>query len=339
MQVYITAVDVGYGFTKPFNRLPFPSVVENTTISRFNTAQDNIEIGNPMLISVDGQNYALGSTALAMSSNPNAILENHKRWDSPEYKALMLAGIAQQLPPGTIEADVYLVTGLPYLQSKDKNEVNGLQKQFTGDFKIIHYENGRPVAKYIRIKRVDVLSQPRGAYYALVGLTERRIKNQLALVSDLGFQSLDYLLLDNGQESDDSNGEDSVAGMGRIYTNLMRELRSAGAPPLRIHEIDRWIDQGFLQKYSAEIHEAFDNGAKAIVKDMKDKLGAVWKRLELAGYVYFVGGSATRLKPYLEKYMGGMRVVFAQNSQQLIVAGYHAFGRAMAKKMGWGELS
>lgn len=335
LKPYVYPIDIGYGYVKLSGLQPFPSVVLEISEKDFVKSLDQMEDGSHFLIQTEDGTFAIGETALKLSRQAKPVLDDYKRWSTKEYKALLLAGIVKQFPVGDgLGRNVYLVTGLPYLQSTNIEEVEGLKKTFTKPFNVRILENGRMVNKRINIVRVDVLSQPRGAYYSLVSLTQRKIKEQYALIADLGFKSLDYLLLDKGQETDESNGEDAIAGMEIVYNNLIKELRSKGLPQVQPHEIDKWLQEGYLSKYQKELDFHFDKATKTIIEDMKRKLGAVWPRLELMGVIYFVGGSAQRLRPYFNVYLPNMNIYFInEGSQQLIVEGYGAYGRVMKDKL------
>lgn len=337
MKPSIYCVDVGYGFVKSLSQKPFPSVVVEINVNEFFKGQDGVELGNPFIVGTEDGTYAVGETAISISRSPVTLMEGRNRWEGKEYKALLLSGIAKQMPSGDLTQDVFLVTGLPYLQSNNKEEVEGLKRTFTKQHRVHIMEDGKAVCKNINIVRVDVLSQPRGAYYSLVGLTQKRIKQQTALIADLGFKSLDYLLLNDGQESGESTGEDAIAGMEVIYKNMLRDLRSEGAPQIALHEMDKWIDRGYLQKYDNIIKRHFSKASKLVAQDIKEKFAPVWSRLELIGAIYFVGGSSQRLQPYLQQYFLNIPVIFAENSQQLVVDGYGAYARAVHRK-NWGEV-
>ncbi len=331
--IHLYCVDLGYGYVKTIGKNPFPSVVYKTTSSDFSRAQDFVDSSNPFLITYNNGVYALGETARASTSNPETIMEGNGRWESDAYVALMLGGIINQMPKGDVYEDIFLVTGLPYLQSKNIEEVNGLKNTFKRKFVIAVLENGKPVTKVLNIVDVHVLSQPRAAYYALLGMTGKRVKVGLALIADLGFKSLDYLVTSDGQETNESNGEDSIAGMERIYTTLIRDLRSEGLPAVKPHELDSWIEKGHLDKHKRLVDRHFKESSKIVVRDIKEKLGAFWERIELMGSIYFVGGSSKRLQPFLEEELPGVNVYFSENPQQLIVEGYAAYGRAMMNKL------
>lgn len=326
-------VDVGYGYTKPLKQKAFSSVVVETNTKDFFQTRDNIEGNNPFLISFDDKIYALGETAHQLTRNPSTIMERSERWKHKEYQALMLGGIIQQLPKGDIEESGVLVTGLPYLQSKNESEVNGLKKTFIREWRIATLEDNNIAIKKVNIVDVYVLSQPRGAYYSLLSLTGKRIKSETALICDLGFKSLDYLVTINGQETPDSNGEDSIAGMERVYTELIKLLRGKGLPAISPHEFDSWLSKGYLNQYTTTIENVLNRAAKTIINDIKFKLGTMWERIEMIGSIYFVGGSSKRLQPYLQKQLPDSNIYFAENSQQLIVEGYGAYGRAMLRKL------
>lgn len=335
LKTYVCPIDVGYGYVKTLSCNPFPSVVLEIDEKDFLKVSD-VDNSEGFLIQTEDGTFAVGESALRLSRLAKPVLNDYQRWNTKEYKALLLAGIAKQFRESTPIPDIYLVTGLPYLQSTNPEEVEGLKQTYTRDFFVKVLENGNMVDKRINIVRVDVLSQPRGAYYSLVSITQKRIKEQYALIADLGFKSLDYLLLDNGQESDDSNGEDAIAGMEIVYSNLIKELRSKGLPQVQPHEIDRWLNEGYLNRYQKEVDYHFDLATKNIVEDMKRKLGTAWSRLELMGAIYFVGGSAQRLQQYFNKYLPNTNVFFINGgSQQLIVEGYGAYGRVIRNKV-WG---
>lgn len=334
MTTKLYSVDLGYGYVKPLRQKPFPSVVHKTTASDFFNAQDSVESSNPFLISYNNSIYALGDTANTSTHNPSTIMDGNRRWESEVYIALMLGGILMQMPKGYVKEDIILSTGLPYLQSKNEEEINGLKETFKKEFTILTIEDGKQVCKVLNIKDVLVLSQPRAAYYALLPMTNKKIKEELALIADLGFKSLDYLVTSNGQETSESNGEDSVAGMERVYTSLIRELRSLGLPAVKLHEFDSWLSNNHLEKYSHIIDKSFETASKMIVNDMKEKLGSFWDRLTMIGSIYFVGGSSKRLQKYLVRELSGIRVYFADEPQQLIVEGYNAYGKAMMKQIG-----
>lgn len=328
----VCPVDVGYGYVKTLGFAPFSSVLVKTSSEAFFKNQDFIEGENPFLISFDGEVFALGETAMNTSRNPKTIMEGNKRWAAQEYKALMLGGIVRQLPKGNINVDIILVTGLPYLQSQNAEEVEGIKKEFTQSFKVNILEDRKVVTKTFKVVQTLVMSQPRGAYYGLLALTQKRIKNELALIADLGFKSLDYLVTQNGQETQESNGEDAIAGMERVYTSLIRELRTKGLPAVKPHELDCWLFEGKLDDYAQIIDDHLNKAAETIIGDIKEKLGAFWEKLSMVGAIYFVGGSAKRLQPYLEKNLNMRNVYFVDASQQLIVEGYGAYGRAVSRK-------
>jgi len=329
----VCGVDVGYGYVKSLKSVPFPSVIVKTSSADFFKSQDFIEAVNPFLISFDDCMYALGDTAMGMSRNPLTLMEGNQRWATNEFKALMLSGIVRQLPKGDLKEDIILVTGLPYLQSQNPSEVHGMKEAFTRSFKIGVIEDGRTITKDIRITQTLVVSQPRGAYYGLLSLTQKRIKGELALIADLGFKSLDYLVTQNGQETTESNGEDSIAGMERVYTALIRELRTKGLPSVKPHELDSWLFNNKLGDYAQIVESHLEKAADTIIHDIKEKLGALWEKIGMVGSIYFVGGSTERLKPYLEKKLNMSNVHFVTDSQQLVVEGYGAYGRAMYRKI------
>lgn len=333
MCLNLCCVDTGYGYVKPLDRNPFPSVAFKTTAESFSSLQDIVETSNPFLVSFDKKIFALGETAVASTRNPITIMEVNNRWENDAYIALTLGGILKQLPLGNFSDEIFLVTGLPLIQSKSISEVEGLKRALKRKFEVLTVENGETVGKTIDIKEVHIISQPRSAYYSLLPVTHKRIRNELALIADLGFKTLDYLVVKDGQETGDSNGEDSIAGMERIYVSLIKELRSLGLPSVKPHEFDSWLSSGYLTKYSDIIEKHFENASKMVVADMKEKLGAFWDRLCLTGSIYFVGGSSKRLQKYLSEELSDFDIYFVDNPQQLIVSGYGAYGRAVMRKL------
>lgn len=329
----VCAVDVGYGYVKSLRSEPFPSVIVKTSPDSFFKSQDFIESENPFLISLENDVFALGETAMGMNRNPLTLMDGNERWATKEFKALMLSGIIKQLPRGDVSEDIILVTGLPYLQSQNPLEVHGMKETFTKTFKVGVVEGDRTATKEIRITKTFVMSQPRGAYYGLLSLTQKRIKGELALIADLGFKSLDYLVTQNGQETTESNGEDSIAGMERVYTSLIRELRTKGLPSVKPHELDSWLFNNRLGNYAQIVEKHLETASNTIIHDIKEKLGAFWEKVGMIGSIYFVGGSAKRLQPYLEKTLNMDNVYFVTDSQQLIVEGYGAYGRAIFRKL------
>ncbi|QKE56408.1 ParM family protein [Bacillus phage YungSlug] len=339
MGLKMYAVDVGFGYVKALKQSPFPSVVVKTSYSSFFEKYDSVEVKEPFLICFGEEKvFALGQTAYSLTRNPTTMMDGYERWSTEEYEALLIGGIVKQMPKGDVSEEIVLVTGLPYLQSQSEDEVNGLMEHYTGNYEVVTIENGQLVQKKLKIVDVHVLSQPRGAYYSLLALTGKKIKGELALIADLGFKSLDYLVTTDGQETDDSNGEDSIGGMERTYTDIIRGLRSKGLPAIKPHEFDYWYDKGKLAKYNTDIEKGFNQAGKIIVADMKEKLGGFWDRVNAFGSIYFVGGSSQRLQQSLLKAIPTQNVFFSENSQQLIVEGFGAYGRAIMKKHYGGAL-
>jgi plasmid segregation protein ParM len=199
--MHIVGMDIGYSNLKIASGMrgenprvvirPAGAAPASMIGMRIHERADGANGNAPVMVEIDGQSWVAGIEPSRYESGWTRT--QHEDYAStPTYLALALAGLvlAQQS-----QVDI-LVTGLPVSQAADRHRRQALIRALTG----VHRVSGR----HIVVGEARVLPQPVGAYVDLIhsatdpGLIER-IEEGAVLVLDVGYYSVDWALIVEGE--------------------------------------------------------------------------------------------------------------------------------------------
>lgn len=156
-------------------------------------------LGSGVHVVLDGEDYVALVDPRNLQLHERPLHEDYPR--SMEYRALFL-GALEKIGAQRIGR---LVTGLPVIQAQNKALRQRLETQLSGTHTI------RPGVT-VTVDAVSVLPQPVGAWLSFLHANPRyRRADMRAMVFDVGFYSVDYVVLDNGKLSDVSSGSSLLA--------------------------------------------------------------------------------------------------------------------------------
>lgn len=263
------SVDVGYGNTKVFNgkkEVGFPSV--------YYACNDNYTLRDKydMMITIDGQDYFVGMSALKMAGESPFDKEDMLR-----HKIFMLTAICK-MTDGDFSDKVLL--GLPigdYVRMKPSLE------KLKGKYNVKY--NG--IERIIDITNISVYAQSE-SFYGLLCRQDPSIRKDIVGIIDIGQKTVDVAYFDEGTYVSDRSGSFDLG-----VINAYQDIAEAVATKLGF-EIEDYRARKYISKVPEDAERAFATIATGIKNRIYRKH---WNFKEL-DRLYIIGGGTE----YIEKY-------------------------------------
>ena len=330
MGTKILALDVGYSGTKIVasgangepQQLKFPSGAGPAGLLPKNL-DGTVDLAGGVLVPVEGEIFAAFAEPRAFQNHERPLHEDYTT--SREYQALVLGALARTTPEGDVD---YLVTGLPVSQAKDAETRLRLEHQLQG-------EHALAGGRTIRVRRVKVLPQPVGAWVNFTYLQpEYRTADVRVLVFDVGFYSVDWVILDRGRIQDVASGSSTLATSAILEraSGLIADRHGARVSLGRLEEAVR-MGRATVRAGSAELVlqdvliEAAKQPAGAVVNAIKQSIRSQADDINM---ILMVGGGSRFYRPALDAAFPGIRFVVADNPVMANAMGFYRYGAATA---------
>lgn len=257
-------------------------------LSTIKLRDSDLETGE-YILEYEGQEYIIGE------DNGQGSTETDRTNDLV-FKLCFLTSVAIQMRDKE-DMNVTVVTGLPMLQYKDKENRIALQKAYEGKtFEVTLTKGKRKSHKKFKITKMLVFAQSAGLNFIRKDLVERR-----TIGVDIGGGTVDTSLYKNGKWID---GDTKKIGVNSMYTDLLRRIGKNH----NVYYSDRFVAEEIIKfktiikdgsevNVEKEIHESFLKKSKEIVVKVKEMYP---EEYDISKKV-FMGGGAELLKDYLEK--------------------------------------
>ncbi len=329
----LSAVDVGYNAVKALSTngrgTQFPSVVgtptpETFTIERARRAK--------MTITIDGQSWPVGNTALKQSQytsgrrDPGWVL-------SPSWRVLLCAAFSE-LHKARVSTS--LVVGLPLEDWGAYAE--GLRERLIGAHTFTR--NGGK-SQTVTVEDAVVITQPYGSLLdqAMADsgqILDNAFSTGTVGIADLGGNTMNLLVTDSLEEVGQWTAGDGLGLLGALRS-IARDIKSKckGISP-KVREVSQWLAAGsFLYKGKpTDIMPFASPHLDPLVQMVLNRFNEVWTEPGRFSAVLLTGGGALALGPMLKQRMNGVypQVTIAKDAHLANVRGYLKFARDL-----WGS--
>lgn len=285
-------LDLGYGNIKLFGRagsIVLPSHVAASQGHVLSHLGGLAADDRPLAITVDDQPYYVGSGAHRWG-RPIENLDYERLTGSPEIRALLYGSLTQYMASAEITSSLCLYVGLPLeplsaAEADVQATVAAIRKWLLG----VHIWQSPAGDHRVNIERVEVTSQPAGAYFDYILDDNGRphparagqLQNEIGVVS-IGFNTVERMVIQSGRPVQKFTAG-STAGVRRLLERINEQsdnLYSLG-------ELDDLLRAGGL-----DTRHAIDDWARQVGGELERSWGTSWRRF---AHVVLVGGGAVLL--------------------------------------------
>lgn len=339
-QCVVRAIDVGYGNTKFVidrpeleNRIDcglFPSLAPRSIAGGDIGASDGfMKKRNTVRVRVDGYDFEVGPDAVkAQFGNESGRMLKEDYCLSENYRALVYGAL---LSMGLPKLDV-LVLGLP--MSTWKGFKDRLAELMTGKHKINEHFS-------VEIGKVIVAPQPLGGFYDHgLGINQfRAMKEQINLIVDPGYYTLDWLLADGVVPIDARSGAVNNGGMAEIIREVTEHVaKDFETTPSDVGALDR-IDMALRSKtpirvFGRDSKRPIEEYLAIARKRALDPLLKLTQNIGASGAidnVILVGGGAHIYYELLKSEFPRHKIQLARDAVFSNVRGFQLIGEAWAR--------
>jgi hypothetical protein len=287
-------LDLGYGALKLYGRaggVQLPSQIaaaQNHAVA--NLAGLDAE-ERPLLVEVNNQPYYVGMNAHSWG-RPIENLDYDRLTGSPEIYALLYGALTHYLALEALpeSAAITFYVGLPLEplsggEAEVKETLVAVRKWLTG----VHVWKANGVRYRFQVERVEVTSQPAGAYFDYILDDAGRphpqraanLKNEVGVIS-IGFNTVERMVILGGKPVQKFTAG-STAGVRR----LLERINEQDGGHYSLGELDT-----MLRNDELITRNAIDEWARQVGGELERTWGTSWKRF---AHVVVVGGGALLL--------------------------------------------
>ncbi len=289
-------------------QIHFPSVVGvgsteagMLSLGTFSRARRDL----PYTTAWDGQLYLVGPR-VADFTRPVERMDFARLSDGPELRALTYTALGLLLGSG--DHRLSLAIGLPVEVMSDVDLAHATLRNLRSWMVGAHAFTVNEAAVQLSIEQVQILAQPAGAFFAWglndLGKWNRATDDIKALVAvcDLGFNTLDLFVVQNGQIVNRFTGGDTV-GMRRASEMFCQTLQRQYGLKLSLQEADALLRQrrptllisGTSVDLTGAARQALDSAAGSVLAFLESR----WGNGRQFGHLLFTGGGAEALRESL----------------------------------------
>lgn len=337
-QPIVRAIDVGYGNTKYVSYVSAAAGVQCSvfpSITPQEGAGPDLAVGmlrkrNTVVVEVDGVRYEVGRDArLAQDASYGRTLDPSYS-ASPSYMALIRGALHYM---GQTEIDL-LVLGLPV--NTFASHGKQLEARVKGTHRVPTIDGHSTVDVVVR--RVSVVPQPIGGFfdYAIGNQLYERMKNQMNLLIDPGFYTLDWVVAQGAKMVSARSGA-HAGGMSAILAAIADPVaKKLGTQSPDIGVIDEALASGSAPRFFGKpfpLDEYIPYGkekARQFVAVLANKVG---NAMDIDNVV-LVGGGATFFKDVLQRQFPHHEIVIAPDPIFANVRGFQIAGEQAARQLG-----
>lgn len=321
----LAAIDTGYSHTKGATngrREIFPSVLGEVQQVHLdlNLADRN---GYIQIETEDGA-WLVGDAAIEQSTARTR--RQDRRWiETPEYRALLLASLAQLT--GATGVTIELVTGLPISYYGDREKLSG-------ELKGAHLVKLAGRSRRQRLDITQVVILPQGLAAVLSEALDEKGKIRPGPIAegttglvDAGGHTINIATFHELKEI--ARQTTSIdAGVWGPLTEIGKRINAAyPGLELRGHEISRAVKAGFIKHFgeAQDISGIADDVLGLFARQILAEATQVWGSAARLDVLLVAGGGASLVGPALAAEFPHVRVL--DNPQWANVEGYLRFGR------------
>ncbi len=301
----VIGIDIGYGHTKVVadgHPLIFPSLVGpakeiNFTLGKKDSPGDVVEW--------DGKRFFVGEKA--RHSDTIDFLRSREWIKDSIYAALLISAIKRVVGEESTGEEAVIVTGLPVDYMKDS---------------VVAVDVVRKVCDLLSINIVElkIIPQPIGSFFDILldDAGNRRadapyLIKKLGLV-DVGYNTTDYILLENCQESIERAAGSVSKGAHDTYSLVARELKSRfNRDEVPIRDAEDAVRTRFFRS------GGINNDVSLLVNDVLSQVGSSIAKLIASKWaiegeidkVLLTGGGGVLLRQYLSRISPSLEMVQA----------------------------
>lgn len=326
----IVALDIGYSGVKgasPNRVFTFPSYAKRTpkdldVVGKVRPS--DIQLRN----NKTGECWLVGQVAETLmdqtdiESTTDASLYTRYRYDSPEFKAFAMTGMALGLWGTGNGNDIYLQTGLPATY-KDRDEKK-LIAALVGDYDIsIKVGSGEwvPFQFSLDENHIDVMEQPQGTLCAVAydnGIVSQMGKDILrsnSIILDIGFGTEDIFSIRSGYKNNHQTYSDT--GMKAVFDAVIKQMQKDNPDftlETKIFELQKYMENGEVPYFDTEEFQMHNISFSEILETKNRELcDKSIRRLmqdydKLIGYNYLIvtGGTGESRFEQIKNMLSGM---------------------------------
>lgn len=327
----VRAVDVGFGNVKyttassqeerGMGARLFPSLVAPPAAV---TAGADLISGRraTVMVQVDGATFEVGPDVERVIGTRDSRVLHRDYTGTAEYKALLLGSLTYM----GVEAIDLLVLGLPVNAPKEKYAV--VRERFIGELEVA---NGRRVA----VRDVEVIAQPMGSFLAYAwdhGLLGR-IRDQNTLIIDVGFFTLDWVVM-RGSEPSSARTGGYDAGVSEVLRRVNEAVKSElQCDDVSINRLDQGLRDGRIRLYGREypMSRFLPAAAGAISEGLNAMLGKIGSSDDIDA-IYLSGGGAALYAEAVRRAFPKHEVRTVGDAIYSNVRGFQVFGELKAAR-------
>jgi plasmid segregation protein ParM len=249
-------------------------------------------------VPINGEMWAAGVEPGRLQGLPRDLHADYTR--SVSYRALFLAALAAT----GAEQIGHLVTGLPV--SHYKNGHAGLAQRLRGTHSI-----GGGVA--VAVERVTVLPQPAGAYLDFINRIESLdlAERGQILVIDVGFFSVDWVLVDRGEIRHAASGT-SLLAMSMVLKAADDLLRERHGCQVGVDRLELAVREGWPSFYAGgqriATGELLSEAANLIAPRALAEMRQTLRGEHAVDGILVAGGGATLFEPHVAAIFPGTHI-------------------------------
>lgn len=313
-------VDIGYGYLK------YPCVdrvmKEKAVVALLGESLNHGELKGVDVIEVDGVKYIIGTNVYKLGRKPITANENVNRMKNVAYKVLALYALAKTSNQGSNK--ITLLTGLPF---QNLDEADNVKKLFQAKHDVVL--NNRHIQ--LDIDEVIVTSQGLGSFYTLIRQRGRTVLAKKILLVDLGFRTINYLPINNGDIDIETVKTNRDLGIQDAFKKIANDINLEFKTNYKFYDVDDLLDKGVptqdINKGKGVnkiidrdyVKRALATYATDVWTDFVDKYGDKYR--EELEEVIFSGGTSERVREYLESTRKHF-CSFIEEAQDAQVLGY-----------------
>ncbi|OJY94419.1 MAG: hypothetical protein BGP25_05360 [Lysobacterales bacterium 63-13] len=280
----------------------------------------DVDLGSAVRVDIDGETYAALAEPRDFQNFQPPLHEFYSQ--SREYRALFLASLFKV---GARHID-FLVTGLPVSQAKDRDFRLKLQDTLTGEHRIRD-------SLTVTVGRVKVLPQPVGAWMNwLIDNPPYRTRDVRALIFDVGFYSVDWVILERGKVLDAASGSSYLA-TSKVLEEAARLIQLEHKTRYSLARLEEAMRSGQPNYFVGDrelplqpmLNRAARNIAENVLNEVRQSLRTQTDSLDL---ILLAGGGSGLYANAVREAFPQVRVVVAGDAVMANARGFYYFGEA-----------
>ena len=268
-------------------------------------------------VNMGGEQWVAGVEPGMIQNHPRALHEDYTTTN--EYQALLLGALSAT---GATRVGM-LVTGLPVSLYNSRRA--DLMRRLRGEHQINRFGG-------VVVDNVKVLPQPLGSFFSslLIGHNLDAAETGVALVVDIGFFSVDWVLVSEGRLLAESCGT-SLLAMSQVLAEADKILRERHRRSVGIEHIEAAVreqrDHIHTGLEKVPLPELLADAAAVIAPKAVTEARRALRAQRAPTLVLIAGGGASLFDPYIRDAFKDCAVVLADHPVTSNAHGFWLFGK------------